>query len=196
MDAKGILMIMISNLISRLHDSKMLKTSEERALFMKLNEDISRCLGLLDKKEKDLITSKEDESIGFANLSSFKSELMTVYFVLIINVLEKSKEIYENDIKNNDKISEKQRAMFFTLYELISVISSSLYSQQRISAGGSGGSIGKIGAIPGWQSLYVGSVLKEKSEVKKKEDYNLEDLENLSEDEDEMEEHDEDIEED
>jgi len=184
MDAKGLLEVMLSSFLAHLRNTQYLKTAEERALFMKMVEDISRCLGILDRRERDLMTGIDERDVGVAHLSAFRKELMKTYFSLIITPLKRVKEIYEGEILNNDDVKDKKRALFLAMYELLSVISSSLYSQQRVSSAGFGSTSGLKGIerVPSWQSLYVRSVLKEKNQEKGqegKEDYDLKDLENL-----------------
>lgn len=158
-NAKGLLEIVISDLISWLHDKNMLETSEERGLYLKMTEDISRCLGMLDRKEKDLIISETRTS--FYGLASFETEMIKIYFSLVIDPLIKAKEIYNEEIKNNSKIDKKNRALFYTIYEIISVVSSSLFSRERLNASGQGNVGLKTQSVPGWQELYFSSISKE-----------------------------------
>ena len=183
MDAKGLLEVMLSNLLTHLRNTQYLKTAAERAVFMKMVEDISRCLGILDRREKDLMTGIGESDVGITHLSAFRKELMKTYFALIINPLKKVKEIYYKEISNNEKVQDKERALFLVTYELLSVIASSLYSQQRVSAAGMSSSSGLKGIerVPSWQTLYVKSILKEKNQANKENDgnYDLRDLEDL-----------------
>lgn len=165
-EAKGFLQIIMSSLMSKLHDLKLLKSEEERDFWLKLNLDLNRCLGMLDKRENNLITGRDKKDIGIANISAFKTELSTAYFSIIINPLTQAKEEYKK-IEKNQKIADKNRAFFYLLYELISISSSTLYGSTRLSLTGSGSGKENIDILT-WQKMYFKSMNKELEKLKEK----------------------------
>lgn len=209
-DSKGVLVLIFGNLISLLRSLGLIKSEMEKDTFIKMNRDLNRCLGLIDKSEKERIISKGDE-VSFYDLSAFKTELWTAYLSIAMDNLLESKKIYINKIKEDERIKDKERALFYVLYELISTSASVIYGADRMSASGSS-SQGTYSSPGGWENFYVKSILNkfkkqknpsqeglkdsdDKSKTKKEEsdeDYDFLSLENLDEEGDEE---DEDLEE-
>ncbi len=167
-DAKGLLQMVLSSLMSNLHGLDLMRHDDERAVWGKLNMDINRCLGLLDKREQKLITGREERDIGFSQLSAYKNELITAFMIVVVNPLTDAKKEYSKKIEDS-KIKNKELAFFYLIYQLMTIACSVIYGQTRVSMSGATGGIAHGGKTSSdWNDLYGKAISKQIENLKNK----------------------------
>lgn len=161
-DCKNLLIEMLSIMLDKLRGLDLSKSDTERENWYKLQRDISICSNFLDLREKELVTGISEREQTPTNLIVLLGDYNGVYRTMILNILKEAKEVYNDKILKDDVITDKKRALFWVVYELMQ-INAGIY-EMRINLSSGGTKSTKIREP--WQGMLVQSMRNELRETR------------------------------
>ena len=161
-DCKNLLAEILGIMLNKLRGLDLAKSDTERESWFKLQRDVSICSNFLDLREKELVTGTIEREKNNENLIVLLGDYQGVYRTMILNILKEAREVYENKIFIDKDITDKKKALFWVIYELMQ-INAGIY-EMRINLS-SGGTKSTKTREP-WQGMLVQSMRNELRETR------------------------------